>query len=186
MKRILTILVGFMLCIFSVNAQQTITRTMKGDSTTITVKFGEAKISTEQTTTQQQINALLNNSVTTNAVLATSIDQLTNSVRTGLELAQRNKVDKVAQQLNITVQDVYKSIKRNNMFKLVGLIPFLLVVFWAMYSFLTQKGLDIKNALLGTSLVTILAGLGALAIYYTLTLIFNDMFFVIRGLMFSS
>jgi len=176
-----------MLCVFNLNAQQTVSRTMTtGDSLTVNVKFNKAEISAEQTTTQQQVNALLANTASTNSVLAGSIDQLTNSVKQGLDLARETKVDRVATQLSITREDVYKSLKRNNIYKLFGLIPFLIVVFWALYSLLTQKGLEIANALKGTALVAVLALLGAFTIYYTLTLIFNNMFFLIKGLMFSS
>jgi DNA-binding phage protein len=187
MRRIISIIVGFIICAFSLNAQQTVSRTMNaGDSLTVNVKFEKAKLTPDETTAQQQVNTLLTNATNTNSVLATSIDQLTNSVKQGLDLARETKVDRVATQLSITREDVYKSLKRNNVYKLFGLIPFLIVVTWALLAFLMKKGLDISNALKGTSLVAVLALFGAVTIYYTLTLIFNSNFFLIKGLMFSS
>jgi NACalpha-BTF3-like transcription factor len=168
-----------MLCAFNLSAQDVNRTVSKGDSINVSIKFkGE-------TTTQQQINStLLNNAANTNATLATSIVDLTSSIKQGLDLARETRIEKVAQQLNISKEDIYKALKRNNTYKLVGLIPSILVIFYALYSLLI-KGADLNNALKGAGMVAILVFLLSIALYFGLTLIFNNEFFLIKGLLFS-
>jgi DNA-binding phage protein len=181
-KRILLTIIGFMMCLFAVNAEKdSISRQVAPrDSVTVTFRMPKDQLASETQTT------LLTNVINTNNSLSTNIGSLTDAIKQNLELSRESRMDKIAKELNVSKDSVYRAIKHNTMFKLIALIPFLLVVLWGLYSFLTQKGLSITHAMIGTGLVTVLSALGALALYFVLSLLFNDLFFTIRGLMFSS
>jgi hypothetical protein len=99
-------------------------------------------------------------------------------------LSRQTKIEKIAQQLNISKEEIYRSIKLNNTFKLLCLVPFLLVIFWALSKFL-QKGLNISKALAGTGIVAVLTVCLCISSYYILSLLFNNSFFMIKGLLFA-
>ena len=82
MKKYFSILLAFMLTLFVANGQsENVSRTISPtDSLTVSVKFERVKLSKEESTAQEQVNALLNNSVKTTETLASSINKLTSTL----------------------------------------------------------------------------------------------------------
>jgi hypothetical protein len=148
------------------------------DSLTLTFK-----LSKEESVTQTQLNTLLTNSVNTNTVLSASIEKLTDAIEQGIAQGKQTKADIVSTQLGISKETLNKEFKRNNTFILISLLPCLIFVFWAMGSFLLQKGLDIKSLLLGTAVMALYSFIGAGVLYAVLSLVFNSQYFVAKNLM---
>ena len=185
MKKYFTILLAFMLTLFVANGQsENVSRTISPtDSLTVSVKFERVKLSKEESTAQEQVNALLNNSVKTTETLASSINKLTSTLEQNIMLSSKTKADIVSEQLGITRYQFKVYYRRNNTFILISLIPSLVVIFWAMSNFLFQKGLDVKHLLAGTAVVALYGMLGSGVLYSVLSLIFNKQYFVIKDLM---
>jgi hypothetical protein len=158
-------------------------RITPGDSLSVTVKFEKMKLSKEESAAQELVSTLLTNSVQTNNQLSSSINRLTMAVEQGIELSRQSKIDVVASNLNTTRAKIEKSFKRNNILELVSLIRALIFVFWAMGSFLMQKGLDVKALLTGTAVMALYALIGSVILYAVLSLIFNQQYFVVKNLM---
>jgi hypothetical protein len=185
MKKIVSILLAFMLTLFVTNGQsENVSKTMgSNDSVTVSVKFERVKLTKEETNAQSQFNALLANSVTTTDMLSTSIDRLTTAIEQSIALGQQTKIDIVSMQMGVSPKILNQAFKRNNTIKLIALIPALMFIFWSMGRFLNQKGLDIKHILLGTAVMALYALIGSGVLYAVGSLIFNKQYFVIKDLM---
>jgi len=187
MKKIISILLAFMLSLFVVNGQrENISRLMSpGDSLTVNVKFERVKLSKDELTVQDQINTLLINSVKTTDMLAEGINRLTSALEQNVQLSQLSKADIVADQLGIERKEFNKYYKRNNTFLLICLLPMLLLSMYAMVKFSRQRGLDIKHLIAGTAVMALYGILLSGVLYVFLSLIFNKEFFIIKNLMAS-
>lgn len=159
-------------------AQDLSRKVSPNDSLTLTFKLTK-----EENTTQEVLNTLLTNSATTNAVLSTSIEKLTDAVSQGVEQSKLTKMDIVGKQMGVTKETLQKAFKRNNTIILICLIPALLVILYSLWEFLNIKGLDIKNTITGTALMTGYSLLGAGLLYVIISLIFNSQYFTIRSLL---
>jgi hypothetical protein len=184
MKKILFILMGFMLSMFVMAQADNVTRRINpGDSLSVTVKFEKVKLSKDESAAQDALNALVSSSMITSGELARSLNHLTNVLEDNLKLSQIKKVEIVAQQAGISVDKLKQLYNRNSTLKLIALVPTLVILFWAMGQFLLMKRLDIKQALLGTAIVTLYGCIGSVVLYVVLSLIFNHQYFVIKDLM---
>lgn len=187
MKKIISILLAFMLSLFVVNGQrENISRLMSpGDSLTVNVKFERVKLSKDELTIQDQVNTLLINSVKTTDMLAEGINRLTSALEQNVQLSQLSKADIVADQLGIEKEEFNKYYKRNNTFLLICLFPMLLLSMYAIVKLSTQRGLDIKHLIAGTAVMALYGILLSGVLYVFLSLIFNKEFFIIKNLMTS-
>jgi hypothetical protein len=186
MKKYIGILLAFMLSLFVVNGQsENVSSTLNpwNDSVTVSVKFERVKLSKEESVAQEQINTLLINSAKTTDQLTNSLNKLTTTIEQGIMLSQQTKLDLISSQMGVPPESLKRAFKRNNTFKLVALIPALICIFWAMGSFLFQKGLDVKALLAGTAVVALYSFIGSGILYAVLSLVFNKQYFVVKDLM---
>ena len=173
-----------MLSIFASAQTDNVSKTMNpGEDVTVNVKFDRIRLSQKDLAAQEQLNSLLSNSANTTAVLSESINRLTSAVEQGITQSTLTKADIVSNQLNISKDVLNRAFKRNNTIKLVSLIPALMFMFYALGSFLLQKGLDIKRLTSGTAIMTLYAIIGSGVMYATLSLLINKQYFVIKDLM---
>jgi hypothetical protein len=185
MKKYFSILLAFMLTVFVVNGQsENVSRRLSGnDSVTVSVKFEKVKLTKEESTAQAMINVLLENSTKSSDILFHSINRLTVALEEGIKLNKLTKIDIIAEQMGVTKEVLSKAFKRNNTIKLIALIPALIFIFYAMGSFILQKGLDVKHLLAGTAVMALYSLIGAGVLYAVLSLIFNKQYFVVKDLM---
>jgi hypothetical protein len=185
MRKYILILIGFLSMSFVATPQNdSVSKKVKdGESMTVNVKFGDIPLSPSQVTKQQ--NALFENSIKTTETLSTNIQELTLALQQGILVARQSKIDKVADQLNVNEAVIFKALKKNNIFKIIALIPTLVFVLWAMGKFLLVRGLEISKAIKGTLLMAVYAGIFSVTLYFVLSLIFNSQFFMIKELITS-
>jgi hypothetical protein len=185
MKKFICLMMGFLLSCFLAQAQEVSKQLRPGDSVKVTVKFEKAKLTKDETDATVALNALISNSMVTTGNLSKNLDHLATVFEDNLKLVQRSKTVRVAEQLGITQKIINNGYKRNTTFLLISCIPVLLIAFWAMGSFLLQKGLDVKHLLQGTATMALYALLGSGALYVVLSLLFNRQYFMIKDLMAS-